>query len=100
MSMADTIAAKLNAAFALESLKIVDESHLHAGHAGHRGSGESHYRVYIVAAAFSGKSRVERHRMVNAALAAELRDHVHALAVHARSPDEPEPSPTNTVRMP
>jgi len=100
MAMADTLAAKLNAAFAPQSLEIVDESHLHVGHAGHREGGESHYRVYIVSKAFAGKSRLERHRMVNAALAEELRAQVHALAVHARTPDEAQHAPRNAVRMP
>ena len=88
MSMADILTGKLTAAFAPQSLKITDESHLHAGHAGHRPGGESHFRVHIVSESFKGKSRVERHRMVNTLLAAELRDHIHALAIHANSPDE------------
>jgi BolA protein len=67
---------------------VVDESHQHAGHAGHRPGGESHFRVYIVAPAFAGKSRLERHRLVNGALAAELAGGVHALAIHAAAPGE------------
>ena len=59
-------------AFTPESLEVIDESHLHEGHAGHRPGGETHFRVYIVSQAFKGKSRVERHRMINAALAEEL----------------------------
>jgi BolA protein len=69
-------------------LDVVNESHLHAGHAGSPGTGESHFRVLVVSGKFTGKSRVERHRMVNAALAAELRDGVHALALTTLSPDE------------
>lgn len=69
-------------------LDVVNESHMHAGHAGSPGTGESHFRVLVVSAKFAGKSRVERHRMVNAALAAELRDGVHALAVKAYAPGE------------
>ena len=88
MSMADIITGKLTAAFSPKSLKITDESHLHAGHAGHRPGGESHFRVHIVSEAFKGKSRVERHRMVNALLVTELKDRIHALAIHANSPDE------------
>lgn len=88
MSMKDIITTKLLAAFAPESLHVEDESHLHAGHAGHSGSGESHYRLYIVSTAFEGKSRIERHRMINAALAAELKQKVHALAIHAQAPGE------------
>jgi BolA family transcriptional regulator, general stress-responsive regulator len=83
-----TLINKLREAFAPESLEVGDESHLHEGHAGHRPGGETHFRVYIVSAAFQGKSRIERHRMVNAALAAELAGTVHALAIHARAPGE------------
>src|SRR5881628_3346613 len=72
MSVQDVITRKLAAAFRPESLQVDDESHLHEGHAGHRPGGETHFRVYIVSAAFEGKSRIERHRMINAALAGEL----------------------------
>jgi BolA protein len=88
MRVADTIADKLNRAFAPESLDVVDESDRHRGHAGHRPGGESHFRIYIVAQAFKGKSRLERHRMINATLAAELAGGVHALAIHAAAPGE------------
>jgi len=91
MRTEDVISKKLQAAFAPESLKVQDESHLHAGHAGHREGGETHYRVYIVSPAFKGKSRIERHRMINAALAAELQGGVHALAIHANAPGEEAP---------
>src|SRR4030081_3808673 len=67
-----TITNKLREAFAPESLDVSDESHLHEGHAGHRPGGETHFRGYIVSTAFKGKSRLERHRMINATLAAEL----------------------------
>jgi len=82
------ITNKLREAFAPESLEVRDESHLHEGHAGHRPGGETHFGVYIVSQAFLGKSRIERHRMINAALAAELADIVHALAIHAQAPGE------------
>lgn len=88
MRTADVITRKLTEAFAPTSLRVVDESHQHEGHAGHRPGGETHFRVYIVADAFRGKSRLDRHRMINAALAAELAGGVHALAIHASSPDE------------
>jgi BolA protein len=91
MRTADIITEKLTKAFAPQSLAVEDESHLHVGHAGHRPEGQTHYRVYIVSDAFAGKSRVERHRMINAALAAELAGSVHALALHATAPDEPQP---------
>jgi BolA protein len=88
MGVKDTIATKLADAFAPVSLEVLDESHQHAGHAGHRPGGETHFRVYIVAEAFRGKTRLERHRMINATLAGELRGGVHALAIHAAAPDE------------
>ena len=88
MAIRDTISNKLQEAFTPESLQVVDESHLHEGHAGHRPSGETHFRVYIVSQAFKGKSRVERHRMINSVLAAELSGSVHALAIHAQAPGE------------
>jgi BolA family transcriptional regulator, general stress-responsive regulator len=91
MNTRDTIMQKLAQAFAPVRLDVVDESHHHAGHAGHREGGETHYRVNIVSDAFQGKSRVERHRMVNETLAAELKGGVHALAIHASAPGENEP---------
>lgn len=88
MSTREVIINKLREAFTPESLDVTDESHLHEGHAGHRPGGETHFRVYIVSPAFEGKSRVERHRMVNSALAAELQGSIHALAVKAQAPGE------------
>lgn len=88
MVMKDTISNKLQEAFTPESLRVVDESHLHEGHAGHQPGGETHFRVYIVSAAFKGKSPVDRHRMINSALAAELSGGVHALAIQAEAPGE------------
>ena len=88
MRTADLITEKLTSAFSPQSLEVVDESHLHAGHAGSREGGQTHYRVYIVSNAFEGKSRVERHRMINTALAAELAGSVHALAIHATAPGD------------
>jgi BolA family transcriptional regulator, general stress-responsive regulator len=88
MRVKDIITEKLTAAFAPESLRVEDESHRHEGHAGHRPGGQTHFRVYIVAEAFRGKSRIERHRMVNTTLASELAGGVHALAIHAAAPGE------------
>ena len=88
MATRDLIVEKLTDAFAPASLDVVDESHQHVGHAGHREGGETHFRVYIVAEAFRGKSRLERHRMINALLEAELSGGVHALAIHAQAPGE------------
>jgi BolA protein len=88
MQVKTRIAEKLNAAFAPQSLDVVDESHRHEGHAGHRPGGETHFRVDIVSEAFRGKSRIDRHRMINQTLSAELAGRVHALAIHASAPDE------------
>jgi BolA protein len=89
MRTADLITEKLTKAFLPASLRVEDESHQHAGHAGHRPGGQTHFRVYIVSESFRGKSRIERHRMVNATLEAELSGGVHALAIHASAPEEP-----------
>jgi BolA family transcriptional regulator, general stress-responsive regulator len=90
VSVKTKIEEKLTQAFQPDSLQIVDESHLHAGHAGHRPEGETHFRVRVVSTAFTGKSRVERHRMVNSVLAEELAGPVHALAIHSSAPGEEE----------
>jgi BolA protein len=88
MQTRDLITDKLTKAFAPQRLEVLDESHLHAGHAGSRPGGETHFRIHIVAQAFEGKSRIARHRMINDTLAAELAGSVHALAIHAASPGE------------
>jgi BolA family transcriptional regulator, general stress-responsive regulator len=88
MTVAENIHRKLTAAFAPSRLDIVDDSHRHAGHAGARDGGETHFNVEIVSPAFAGKSRVERQRLVYATLADELRDRVHALALRTLTPDE------------
>jgi BolA protein len=68
-------------------LEIEDESHKHAGHAGAR-DGRGHFRVRVVAAAFSGVSLVARHRRVYAALGDLMQTDIHALALDARAPEE------------
>lgn len=88
MTVKDQITKKLSEAFAPDSIDVVDESHLHEGHGGHRPGGETHFRVYIVSKTFEGKTRIDRHRMINAQLAAELAGPVHALALHAHAPGE------------
>ena len=88
MRTADLITKKLSEAFTPQSLKVLDESHQHEGHAGHRPGGQTHYRVYIVSEAFKGKSQLERHRMINPVLSTELAGSVHALAIHATAPGE------------
>ena len=86
MSMDRRIEERLRTAFAPSRLEVVNESHLHAGHAGDDGTGESHYRVRIRSAAFEGMTRVAMHRAVNRALADEMRT-VHALAIDAAATD-------------
>ena len=88
MATRDLITQKLTAAFAPTRLDVVDESHQHVGHAGHRPGGETHYGLYIVSEAFRGKTRLERHRMINETLSGELQGGVHALAIHASAPGE------------
>jgi BolA family transcriptional regulator, general stress-responsive regulator len=88
MTVADTIRRKLIEALAPTHLEIVDDSHRHAGHAGARAGGETHFNVDIVSAAFAGKSRVDRQRLVYGILADELKGQVHALALRTAAPDE------------
>jgi len=85
----DRIAEKLTQAFAPQDLRVMDESHRHKGHAGHRPGGETHFSVYIVSESFRGNTRLARHRMVNEVLASELvPGGVHALAIQAMAPGE------------
>ena len=91
MSVQSTIREKLSAHLQPTRLEVINESHLHAGHRGTPGTAESHYRVLIEAPIFAGKSRLERHRLVNATLAAELKGKVHALAIAAYAPGESVP---------
>ena len=88
MTMAETIQSKLTAAFAPVVLDVKDESAMHAGHSGARPGGETHFRVRIVSDAFEGLNRVERQRRIYAALEAELKSQVHALALTALTPSE------------
>lgn len=83
------ILSKLTEAFGPDQLLVEDQSEAHAGHAGARPEGETHFSVKLVSRAFEGKSRIERHRMVNGALAEELAARVHALAITAKAPGEP-----------
>ena len=88
MRTVDTLTRKLTEAFAPQSLNVVDESHQHEGHSGARPGGQTHFRVYIVSDAFKGKTRIDRHRLINQALADDLAAGVHALAIHATAPGE------------
>jgi len=89
MSLQSRMREKLTLSLHPTQLDVVNESHLHAGHGGSPGTGESHFRLLIVSGDFQGKSRVERHRIVNELLREELRDGVHALAIKALAPGEP-----------
>lgn len=91
MRMGARIERKITEALVPDRLDIVDESHLHAGHAGAPAGGDSHFRVTIVSRAFDGLSRVERQRRVNALLAEEFAAGLHALSLVTRTPDEAAP---------
>ncbi len=82
-SREERMRAALTAAFSPSELQIVDESDLHKGHAGHSPSGETHYAVRIRADALKALSRVQRHRAVNEAVAAEFASGLHALSIDA-----------------
>jgi len=88
MRTAESIERKLRAAFDPAQLEIIDESSRHAGHAGARPEGETHFRIRIVSASFEGQSRVARQRMVYQTLSAELAGGVHALAMTTLTPAE------------
>ena len=88
MSRVDEIRARLCDALAPERVEIEDESRLHAGHAGARPGGESHFRALVVSSRFEGRGRVERQRMVYAALGDLMQGKIHALAMQTLTPDE------------
>jgi BolA protein len=88
MRITHAIRYRLTAALAPVSLDLVDDSARHAGHAGARPEGESHFRLTIVATAFAGKSRIERHRLVFDALGGLMKSDIHALAITALTPAE------------
>jgi BolA protein len=88
MSVADRIREKLETGLSPAALQVIDESHKHEGHAGHRPGGETHFHVDIVSEAFAGQNRVARQRMVYALLADEMAARVHALSLTTKTPDE------------
>ena len=96
MIVAEAIRTKLTEALKPARLDIVDESHKHAGHAGSRPEGETHFRLIVVAAAFAGKSRVERQRMIHRLLEAELAQRIPALSLATRTPDEANAAATGS----
>ena len=87
-AVARNLRAKLQSAFRPTELEVTDESALHAGHAGARAGGESHFRVRIVSAGFAGMSRVQRQRRVYEILAHEIAGGIHALALTTLTPEE------------
>lgn len=89
--MAGELKERLEAALSPERLTIEDQSARHAGHAGTRAAGETHFAVVVVSAAFAGRGRVERQRMIYAAAGDLLRTDIHALSVAALAPGEPLP---------
>ena len=93
MGIGAAIRVKITDALAPAELEIVDESHLHAGHAGARPGGDSHFRVRITATAFAGLSRVERQRLVTGLLKAEFATGLHALSLTTLTPAEAQSSP-------
>ena len=88
MSIEQAIREKLMVALRPTRLDVINESELHAGHRNSPGTGESHFRVLVISEELRGKSRIQRHRMINEALAAELKGGVHALAIKAYAPGE------------
>lgn len=95
MLVAETIRDRLSDKLAPRRLSIDDDSHKHAGHAGARPGGQSHYRVEIVSDTFAGMTRVARHRLIYEILADLLADTVHALQLRALTPDEDAASGTD-----
>ena len=87
-AIAQAIRKKLGAAFSPSRLDVIDDSDRHSGHAGTREGGESHFNVVVESEAFVGLGRLQRQRMVYAALADELAGPVHALSVKALAPGE------------
>lgn len=93
MSVAEIIREKLQRALAPTTLEVIDESHRHAGHAGARPGGESHFRIRVVSPAFEGLTRIARQRAVNDILKRELAGQVHALAMTTLTPEEASRQP-------
>jgi BolA protein len=86
--VASEMIARLRTALNPTRLELVDDSEQHRGHGGYNPSGESHFSLHIESPAFSGKNRVERQRMVYAALGDLMRERVHALSIKANAPGE------------
>ncbi len=86
--VATEMLARLGSALAPTRIALVDDSEKHRGHGGYNPAGESHFSLRIESPAFTGKSRVERQRMVHAALGNLLHERVHALSIRATAPGE------------
>jgi BolA family transcriptional regulator, general stress-responsive regulator len=86
--VATEMLARLNSALSPTHIQLVDDSQAHHGHGGYNPAGESHFSLAIESPAFAGKSRVERQRMVYAALAELMDERVHALSIRATAPGE------------
>lgn len=91
MSVTGRLREKLMVGLKPTRLDVINESELHAGHRNSPGTGESHFRILVVSDAFSGKSRIERHRLVNDLLKDELAGGIHALALSTFAPGEALP---------
>jgi BolA protein len=89
MTVEQQIRETLMVALEPTRLDVINESHLHAGHASSPGTGESHFRLLVVSPRFADRNRLERHRLVNDALGSLLRDRIHALAIKTFAPGEP-----------
>ena len=89
MGFSQTIEKKIEAALKPKSLEVINESHLHAGHQeSFDGSGETHLRIKIVSDAFTGMSRIDRHRAINVLIREEIDQGLHAIAIEAKAPSE------------
>jgi BolA protein len=86
--VATEMLARLNSALSPTSIELVDDSEAHRGHGGYNPAGESHFSLSIESAAFAGRSRVERQRLVYSALGGLMKDRVHALSIRATAPGE------------
>ena len=86
--VATEILRRLNASLAPSRIELIDDSEQHFGHAGYNPAGESHFTLNIESPAFAGKNRVERQRMIYAALGDLMRERVHALSIRASAPGE------------
>lgn len=87
-AVADYLEKNLREAFDPESLEVINESHLHAGHAGDNGTGESHFRIKIAAKAFNDMNRVQRHRAINAIVQPKIDEGLHACAIEVKGVGE------------